>query len=545
MSKQPRVAPTAREGRYSAVAITLHWAIAAVLALQIVLGWRMTSLEGTAGADMLQLHKSVGVSILLLTLVRIVWRLVKRPPEAVVSNPLEHQLAVWVQRGFYAALLVLPLTGWAMVSLSRTGGAMKLFGVAPWPGLPMNALPNEMQGLASDALASTHSAVVWLMLALLALHVAGALRHHVLLKDSVLSRMAPGLAPGAILDPRLIAIPLVAALFAAAGYIPRPAPIQVRPAVVRIADADVYLDVVQPALNKRCVSCHNDDKAKGGLSLVNYDALMAGGRDGPVVVARVPGKSELYRRITLDPQHKRYMPADGRTSLNQDQVAAIGWWITVGAPKAGSMARTAGAPPAVMRVLGLGSDDNATAGGAPGSLPAVAKLAPAVVAEIESRGFVVRPVSSASGLVEIDVTPNRKLEDADLAALKKASAQIYALNLRSAGVSDAQLGAIGAFTNLVRLRLEDSPVTDAGLASLSGLSRLTSINLTGTRVTRAGVARLAGLPSLQRVYVWQSGAGEDGFVLEVGSRKITVLSAYKPAADSAPSPGLPRAKPEG
>ncbi len=117
-----------------------------------------------------------------------------------------------------------------------------------------------------------------------------------------------------------------------------------RPKVTDIAKADIYLDIVAPALRDRCSSCHNDDKKRGDLSLVHHDTLMKGGETGPVIMARDPGKSDLYRRITLPRDHVDYMPKNNKAPLDPAQVAAIRWWISIGAPAQGVVGKLA--PPA-------------------------------------------------------------------------------------------------------------------------------------------------------------------------------------------------------
>src|SRR5690606_23612982 len=132
-----------------------HWLIAFALAFQLALGFSMPGDE--RGFALFQLHKSVGISILLLTLARLAWRLTHRPPPA-VEGGFQGFLAKAVHTLLYAFMIVAPLTGWIVVSTSRIEVPTYLFGVVPWPHLP----------------------------------VSGALRHQWLLKDGLLRRMAPG-----------------------------------------------------------------------------------------------------------------------------------------------------------------------------------------------------------------------------------------------------------------------------------------------------------------------------------------------------------------
>ena len=123
--------------RYAVVAILLHWLIAAAIALQIVLSSRMDGPPTPETFAVTQLHKSIGVTILLASLLRLGWRLLNPPP------PLPQTLAPWERRlahathiGLYAVMIGMPLTGWIMVSSSRIVLPTLLYGTIPWPMIP-------------------------------------------------------------------------------------------------------------------------------------------------------------------------------------------------------------------------------------------------------------------------------------------------------------------------------------------------------------------------------------------------------------------------
>lgn len=169
--------------RYSLIAITLHWLIAVLLAFQLAVGFGLEDL-GPRGFALYQLHKSIGISILLLTLLRIGWRLVARRPAALEAG-WQGALAGAVHVGLYLFMLGAPLTGWLMVSTDKVRVPTLLFGTLPWPHVP---LPQRLNPLFDGA----HSVLGWIGIALFALHVAGALRHQWLLRDPVMRRMSPG-----------------------------------------------------------------------------------------------------------------------------------------------------------------------------------------------------------------------------------------------------------------------------------------------------------------------------------------------------------------
>ena len=127
-------------GRYTGVAKLLHWLIAGLILANIGLAWQMGGPRTPTTYAVVQLHKSIGITVLLLTLIRIGWRLSHRaPPLPPHLKTWERVLAHIVHTGFYVVMLGMPLTGWLMVSTSRTGIPTMLYGLIPWPNLPIGA----------------------------------------------------------------------------------------------------------------------------------------------------------------------------------------------------------------------------------------------------------------------------------------------------------------------------------------------------------------------------------------------------------------------
>ena len=191
--------PTASVGgdgrsTYAAGAIVLHWLIAALILTNIGLAWYFGTLKGPAEVAPLALHKSIGITVLLLTLVRIAWRLVNRPP------PLPPTLAPWERWGarishalFYVIMLGMPLSGWAMVSASpliRVHPTV-LYGVIPWPAVPYGHLDSDALHGLRKLFGNTHSLLAWVAYFTIAIHVAAALKHMIIDQDDVMGRMIP------------------------------------------------------------------------------------------------------------------------------------------------------------------------------------------------------------------------------------------------------------------------------------------------------------------------------------------------------------------
>jgi cytochrome b561 len=167
--------------RYNVVARALHWIIAILILFNLWLGFAHDSLPRQW--QVMPVHKSVGLTVLSLTLLRILWRLTYKPP------PLPAQMPGWekltanaTHLAFYIFMMVMPLTGWIMSSAgNRPLYWFFLFDVPKF---------GVSKGDAVVAFsAETHEIVGFLWAALIALHVAAALRHHFILKDNVLRRM--------------------------------------------------------------------------------------------------------------------------------------------------------------------------------------------------------------------------------------------------------------------------------------------------------------------------------------------------------------------
>lgn len=179
--------------RYGRVAQVLHLVIALLVIGQIGLGWYMGTLEGPQGKALESYHISIGVTVLLLTVVRIAWALTRpRPllPEGMAT--WEKHLAHATHALFYVLLLALPLTGWFMESIGAR--PIHVWG-AVFPHFP--AMPGLLEGqdkrAVKDTLEWVHGTpLVWTMVALIVLHVAGAIKHQ-FDGHPILWRMIPGL----------------------------------------------------------------------------------------------------------------------------------------------------------------------------------------------------------------------------------------------------------------------------------------------------------------------------------------------------------------
>jgi cytochrome b561 len=171
--------------RYGAVAQGFHWIVAALIVTQFTLAWMANDLPlGMHKLALLARHKSFGMTVLMLAVLRLLWRLFNRPPELPAGmSRIEKTLARATHAAFYTLIFAMPLTGWMMSSAKNY--SVSWFGRFTWPNLIGK---NEH---AFDLLKATHEALSYVLLTLAVLHILAALKHHFWNKDDVLVRMLP------------------------------------------------------------------------------------------------------------------------------------------------------------------------------------------------------------------------------------------------------------------------------------------------------------------------------------------------------------------
>lgn len=182
--------------RYTTTAILLHWTIALLVIVNVALAWIWPHLADAQVRPAIDLHKSVGVTILGLALMRLLWRITHAPPALprgyaqweVTASHVTH----W---SLYAILFAMPLTGWIMDSAYEHAATtpMLWFGLFEWPriGFILGLDPATKKAV-HDGFGAAHYYIAWLVYALFALHVAGALKHQFVDGTQELQRMWPG-----------------------------------------------------------------------------------------------------------------------------------------------------------------------------------------------------------------------------------------------------------------------------------------------------------------------------------------------------------------
>ncbi len=159
-----------------------HWLTAALIFIQIPLGFYADSLKLSAfKIDVFVWHKSLGMLVLLLLILRLLWRIKSTVPVSLATNKLQKALASTVHAVLYLLMLALPISGWVVTSAANL--PVKLFWLIPLPAI--TAPDMALKSLAAEI----HEVCVFVLIAVLVLHIGAALRHQLILADSAIKRL--------------------------------------------------------------------------------------------------------------------------------------------------------------------------------------------------------------------------------------------------------------------------------------------------------------------------------------------------------------------
>jgi cytochrome b561 len=171
--------------RWGALSQLFHWTIVVLLIVQVTLAFMAEDLpNGLRKLTLLARHKSVGITILILVILRLIWRQLNQNPDLPGNlKPYERLAARFTHIALYVLLFAMPLSGWMMSS--ARGFPVSWFGFIQLPDLVPKSKPLY------DFFIATHETLACVLAVVVALHVAGALKHHFIHKDDVLRRMLP------------------------------------------------------------------------------------------------------------------------------------------------------------------------------------------------------------------------------------------------------------------------------------------------------------------------------------------------------------------
>jgi cytochrome b561 len=192
MASVPEAVPQDSVRRYSNVAVVFHWVTVVLVLAQAIVGFGFNRFsEGALKAELFTWHKTIGPLILLITLARLWYRVKNPPPPFTTELPdWERLAAVWNHRLFYTLLIAMPLVGLVAISGDAESPTTRLVGGFPFPLVP------GISEATADMAGEVHEVAAWVLVALILVHVAAALKQQFYNRWRLAARMPPFQAPG-------------------------------------------------------------------------------------------------------------------------------------------------------------------------------------------------------------------------------------------------------------------------------------------------------------------------------------------------------------
>lgn len=275
------------------------------------------------------------------------------------------------------------------------------------------------------------------------------------------------------------------------------------------ADPVVYVDLVAPILERRCVSCHKAGKAKGKLRLDTFEMMVKGGTEGPAIEAGSSADSILVEYIELPEDDEFHMPPEGKPDIEDNELAVLKWWIDSGADPVKKLSELAGADGVRDAIASLGNlkpaapEENKSA--APAQTGPDDELKRVVSGLASEFPGAVSFESQDSPLVTFTAMSLRgNLDDNGFAKISPLIPHLVSVDLSATKVTDRSVASLAPAKNLRMLRLAETGITDAAIETLAKLPALESVNFYGTAISDEGVMKLAAMPNLKRLYLWQT-----------------------------------------
>lgn len=285
-----------------------------------------------------------------------------------------------------------------------------------------------------------------------------------------------------------------------------PAPLKNEPDA-EPSEPPLFTSKIAPILDDKCAACHGAEKAKAGLRVDSFEALIKGGDSGQGVLAGNSAESEIIKRILLPVGHDDHMPPDGKPQPTADEIALLRWWIDSGAGPTNSPSLE-NAPANVARLLKVQAAPPAKhleASATPHRL-ARTNAEPRLQALLQDLALPAGFLGQSDPWIQVNASVlGRAFTRAELAKVSDGiGMNVRWLDLSGTAIVDEDLALLTNYPHLQRLHLQRTAVTDQGLAHVAALPALEYLNLYGTKVTKAGLDKLKAMPKLRQLYLWQT-----------------------------------------
>lgn len=296
-----------------------------------------------------------------------------------------------------------------------------------------------------------------------------------------------------------------------------------KPAITEMTP--VYEALVIPVFQQKCFSCHNDQKAKGGLIMTDVKRFRKGGDTG---AAFLPGdhlESLLVQRLELPEDHEEHMPPEGKPQLTAEEVGLLKDWIAEGADMMitiQDLAEDSPLKPLALSQLQAARNDQVV------SYDFTAASS-STIEELNIPFRTLNPIANGSPALRAAIFIRETYEKTFLEELLKVKDQLVDLKLDHLPVEDDELEVIRQFKRLEKLNLNNTNLSGKGLEVLGDCKALRSLSLSGLPVDKTIAEAIRLLPKLEELFVWNTGLDTTAIqALRSEFPSVSIQSGYLP-----------------
>ncbi|MDB4292813.1 hypothetical protein N9954_05345 [Maribacter sp.] len=260
----------------------------------------------------------------------------------------------------------------------------------------------------------------------------------------------------------------------------------------------IYTDVVTRILEDKCIACHNPNKQKGQLLMTSLSELLKGGESGNALIPGDPEQSELIRRVHLPIADEEHMPPEGKTPLNESEIAILKRWISLGASDTVRLNQLEKTDPLVGLIRGLMEPDPME------KWAKLSKVADSTLQNLSSDYLTIKRMTSNSDALSVDVFLPPEYDSKSIIDLQSIATNIVELDLSGLPIGQEEMTLVASCTNLEWLELDKTPVTDTDVEKLITLNNLVLLKIYETSITDKSAPIFKSLANLKRLYLWET-----------------------------------------
>ncbi len=275
----------------------------------------------------------------------------------------------------------------------------------------------------------------------------------------------------------------------------------IEPTAKKFEEALVYDDLIQPILQSKCNSCHNNDKKKGRLSLSDSSAIVKGGKTGRLFVAGAPEMSLMLERLHLPVNNRKHMPPSGNPQLTEQEIQLLYWWVNSGAPFDKKLIELPLQD--TLRKMAseiFESDDQEE------EMYSFASARQEDIQYLNNKNRTISPFSKTSPALDVRIFNSAAYNISLIEELNVVKDQVVSLSLDRLPIKDIDVQAILMFKNLRRLNLNSTQITSAAIAQLEKLKHLQFLSLSGTKLNFQDLySSIKNASNNKTIYLWNTG----------------------------------------